>query len=147
VSGSSAEDLNLPVGSFIPPQDGKIICSDRGNDKGTCYLITNAQKAGFTSADIFKGLGYTFSHIMSGDVSFLPSTDNIDTTIKPHNPGALVNIDGTVYLVNSKGLLGLPAWNILQSWGYVAADIVTANDADRNLKVVGIMAAKQAGDL
>ena len=43
---ASAEDLALPVGSFIPPQDGSIMCSDRGSDKGTCYLITAGQKAG-----------------------------------------------------------------------------------------------------
>lgn len=37
---ASAEDLALPDGSLTPPQNGKIICSDRGTDKGTCYLIT-----------------------------------------------------------------------------------------------------------
>src|SRR6185312_17234132 len=40
VAQASAEDLALPVGSFIPPQDGSIICSDRGSDKGTCYEIS-----------------------------------------------------------------------------------------------------------
>jgi hypothetical protein len=33
----STEDSSLKNGWFIPPQDGKIICSDRGADKGTCY--------------------------------------------------------------------------------------------------------------
>jgi hypothetical protein len=58
ISGASAEDMALPVGSFIAPQDGKIICSDRGADKGTCYLITSGKKAGFTSAYVFTQLGY-----------------------------------------------------------------------------------------
>src|SRR5579864_633724 len=53
VAVASAEDLSLPVGSFIPPQDGKIICSDRGGDKGTCYLISQSAKVGFPSAAIF----------------------------------------------------------------------------------------------
>src|SRR5258708_22550113 len=47
---ANSDDLALPMGSFIPPQDGKVICSDRGADQGTCYLITAGQKAGFTSA-------------------------------------------------------------------------------------------------
>lgn len=143
IVGSSAEDLALPVGSFIPPQDGKIICSDRGADKGTCYLITANKKAGFTSEEVFKKLGYSFSYVIYGDVSFLPSAANIDTATAPHNPGTLINKDGTVYLVGSNGLIGLPSWATLQSWGYTAADIVPANAADRNLPLAGTLPTRQ----
>ena len=143
IVGASAEDMALPVGSFIAPQDGKIICSDRGADKGTCYLITSGKKAGFTSANVFTQLGYNFSYVMSGDVSFLPSTANIDTPTAPHNPGTLINKDGTVYLVANNGLLGLPNWDTLKSWGYSPTDIIPANSADRNLTVVGTLVPKQ----
>src|SRR5450631_2288673 len=51
---ASADDLALPAGSsFIPPQDGSIICSDRGSDKGTCYEVSGGMKFGFTSAAVF----------------------------------------------------------------------------------------------
>ncbi|PIR96072.1 MAG: hypothetical protein COT92_03105 [Candidatus Doudnabacteria bacterium CG10_big_fil_rev_8_21_14_0_10_42_18] len=143
IVGASADDMSLPVGSFIAPQDGKIVCSDRGNDKGTCYLITNGKKAGFTSANIFTQLGYNFNFVIFGDVSFLPSTENIDTPTAPHNPGSLINKDGTVYLVVNNGLLGLPNWNTLESWGYLPTDIIPANSADRNLSVVGTLVPKQ----
>src|SRR3989344_6514424 len=52
---ANADDLALAAGSFIPPQDGSIACSDRGDDKGTCYLVSGGQKAGFTSAGVFTG--------------------------------------------------------------------------------------------
>ncbi len=143
VKGASSEDMLLPVGSFIAPQDGKIICSDRGADKGTCYLITSGKKAGFTSASVFTQQGYNFNYAMSGDVSFLPTTANIDTPSTPHKPGALIDKDGTVYLVANNGLLGLPSWDILKSWGYKSTDIISANSADRNLAVVGTLVPKQ----
>lgn len=147
ITGSTAEDLALPVGSFIPPQDGKIICSDRGTDRGTCYLITNGQKAGFTSASVFKGLGYSFNYVMSGDVSFLQSTGNIDSSVILHQPGTLINKGGTVYVVGNGGLLGVPDWATLKSWGYTAADIVTANSADWNLPNAGTLSYRQPQQL
>jgi hypothetical protein len=142
VMGASAEDLSLPIGSFIAPQDGKVICSDRGSDRGTCYLITGGKKAGFTSEYVFRQLGYDFRYSMIGDVSFLPTTANIDTPTAPHKAGTLVNKDGTIYLVSGNGLLGLPSWATLQSWGYMSTDIVLANSADRSLPVVGTLVAK-----
>gem|GEM_PF-2276485 len=143
INGASAEDMALPVGSYISPQDGKIICSDRGSDKGTCYLITGSKKAGFTSASVFTELGYNFKYVISGDVSFLSSTANIDTPATAHKPGTLINKDGTVYLVANSGILGLPSWDTLKSWGYSSTDIVPANSADRNLSVVGNLVHKQ----
>lgn len=143
IVGVSAEDMALPVGTFIPPQNGKVICSDRGADKGTCYLITNGQKAGFTSASVFTGLGYSFSNVMSGDVSFLPSTSNVSSASSPHDAGSLINKNGTIYLVGNNGLIGLPSWSTLQSWGYTSTDIVPANSADDNLPIAGILPIRQ----
>ena len=36
---SNQDDLDIPIGDYIPPRDGSIICSDRGEDKSTCYFI------------------------------------------------------------------------------------------------------------
>lgn len=147
VVDANADDLALPVGSFIPPQDGKIICSDRGADKGTCYLITGGQKAGFTSAAVFTGLGFSFARSQMGDVSWMTSTTNIDNTTAAHRPGVLVNNNGTVYLVGATGLLGIPDIATFNSWGYSFADVVVANAADKAMSQTGVMAARTAGQL
>ncbi len=144
---ANADDLALPQGSFIPPQDGKVICSDRGADKGTCYLITGAMKAGFTSAAVFTGLGFSFSRATSGDVSWMSSTTNIDNTTAPHRPGVLVNDNGTVKLIGTTGYLGIPDLATFNSWGYSFADVVPANAADKALVQTGVMAARIAGQL
>ncbi|MCL5666490.1 MAG: hypothetical protein M1383_01850 [Patescibacteria group bacterium] len=147
VVDANADDLALPTGAFIPPQDGKIICSDRGTDKGTCYLISGAQKAGFTSAAVFTGLGFSFSRAQYGDVSWMPSTSNIDNTTASHLPGVLVNNSGTVQLVGSNGLLGIPDIATFNGWGYSFADVVPANSADKAMTQTGVMASRVAGQL
>lgn len=144
---ATADDLALPVGSFIPPRDGSIICSDRGTDKGTCYLITESKRAGFTSAEIFSKLGFDFKTVLVGDVSFLNTSTNIDSDSQAHRPGTLVNKDGTVFFVSPTGLLGIPDWASLLSWGYSQQDIIPANTADRTTSVAGTLNAKQPGQI
>ncbi len=146
VTASSA-DLALPTGNFIPPRDGKIICSNKGSDTGTCYLITNSEKAAFTSSAVFTGLGFSFSNSLSGDVSFLNSAPNINSVTQTHPEGVLLNKGGTIYLVGNNGLLGVPDVNTLTSWGYTSSDSVLANSADNALPQIGVMPAHTAGAL
>ncbi len=127
---ANAEDIALPLGAFIPPQDGKIICSDRGADKGTCYLISLGQKSGFTSGTVFSQLGFTFSRATTGDVSFMQTGANISSGTSAHLPGVLINNKGTIVLVGQDTLLGIPTIQTFQSWGYTFADVVDANSAD-----------------
>src|SRR3989344_4430413 len=144
---ANADDLALSTGSFIPPQDGKVLCSDRGADKGTCYLVTGAQKAGFTSAAVFTGLGFSFSRAAFADVSWMSSASNIDNTTAAHRPGVLVNNNGTVQLVGTTGLLGIPDLATFNSWGYSFADVVPANNSDKAMTQTGVMAMRTAGQL
>lgn len=144
---ANQDDLALPVGSFIPPRDGSIVCSDRGTDKGTCYLITESKRAGFTSEAVFRGLGFDFKNALAGDVSFLNTSPHIDNSSQAHRAGTLVNKDGTVYFVSPTGLLGIPDWIALLSWGYSQADIVPANTADRGASIAGILTSRQAGQI
>jgi len=140
-------DIALPIGDFIPPRDGKIVCSDRGSDKGTCYLITDSKKAAFTSAAIFKGLGFSFSNALSGDVSFLPSAADIKSASQAHLAGTLINKDGTIYFVGDGTLLGIADTATFTSWGYSMADVVKANAADSAYGVTAIMTPHIAGEL
>jgi hypothetical protein len=144
---ASAADTALSVGSFIPPRDGKIICSNKGLDTGTCYLITNGQKAGFTSATIFKGLGFSFSSTTAGDVSWMTSTNAVSSANSAHLPGTLINNGGTYELVTTSGFIGIPDAATLQSWGYTFSDAVPANIVDKSLTQTSVLTARQAGQL
>ncbi|MEK7652196.1 MAG: trypsin-like peptidase domain-containing protein [Patescibacteria group bacterium] len=144
---ANSDDLALPIGSFIPPRDGKIVCSDRGADKGTCYLITNGTKAGFTSADVFNKLGFSFKYALSGDVSFLIGTDNISDSTQTHLPGTLINDNGTIKLVGTAGTVGVPSMDTLKSWGYSLVDVVKANSADKTIPQIDILASHAPGQL
>jgi hypothetical protein len=146
VVNASQEDLYLPVGTQIPPQDGKIIC-DTKQRPGTCYLITSGWKIGFPSEQIFKDQGFSFSNALYGDVSFLGELQNIQSGQESHRPGVLVNKDGTVYLVSSTGLVGIPNISVFNSWGYKFSDVVPANNADKALSVFGTLSMRQPGQL
>ena len=148
VVSASAEDLALPVGTFIPPQDGSIICSDRGADKGTCYQVSNAMKFGFTSAAVFTGLGFSFKNSMAGDVSWMSAGSTlIGNTTMAHLPGTLVNNNGTVQLMGGSGLLGVPDLATFNSWGYSFSKVVPANAADKAMSQTGVMVARMPGQL
>lgn len=151
VVDANAVDLTLPQDAFIPPMDGKIVCSDRDDSyakKGTCYLITGGKRAAFTSGKVFTALGFKFTHTTTGDVSFLATDDNISDASLPHRPGVLVNNKGTIQLVGFNSLLlGIPSMSVLTSWGYTTADIVAANAADKGFTQSGVMAARVAGQL
>lgn len=140
-------DLTLPVGDFIPPRDGSITCSDRGADKGTCYLITGGKKAGFTSATVFKALGFSFANSHYGDVSFMESAPNISTSQQAHHLGTLINNAGTLQLIGSSALVGIPSMSILTSWGYNPATAVLANSYDKLLTQVKVLSQRLAGVL
>ena len=140
-------DLTLPVGDFIPPRDGSITCSDRGSDKGTCYLITGGKKAGFTSATVFKALGFSFANSHYGDVSFMESAPNISTSQQAHHLGTLINNAGTLQLIGSSALVGIPSMSILTSWGYNPATAVLANSYDKLLTQVKVLSQRLAGVL
>src|SRR6185503_18507858 len=135
----SAEDLALPIGPSIFPEDGKIACSDRGADQGGCYLITGGAKASFTSAEVFSGLGFSFSRAITADLSQVPAALNINNVTDPHRQGVLINNNGTVELVSPGGFWGIPDLATFNSWGFSFADVLPANVADLALVQNGVL--------
>ncbi|HYE22144.1 MAG TPA: hypothetical protein VD998_00980 [Verrucomicrobiae bacterium] len=144
---ANADDLALNEGNFIPPRDGKIVCSDRGNDKGTCYLISNGKRSAFVSAEVFRALGFSFGKALTGDVSFLQSDADISNGSEAHRPGVLINRNGTIYLVSSNGLMGIPNPDVLRSWGYSFADAILANTNDQSLQEYSVITTRQGAHL
>lgn len=140
----------LPTGSFIAPQDGRIFCATetKGTDvKGECSLVTGGQKAAFTSSAVFTGQGFSFSRAFYGDSSFLAKTSNVDSASAQHRAGTLINNGGTVQLVVSGGLWGVPSESVFNSWGWSFSDVVPANSADTSLSQTGVIPSRMAGDL
>lgn len=140
----------LPTGSFIAPQDGRIFCATATKDtdvKGECSLITGGKKAAFTSASVFTGQGFSFANAYNGDSSFLAKTGNIDNAAAGHSAGVLVNNGGTIQLVVTGGLWGVPSMDVFNSWGWKMSDVVTANAADKTLSQTGVIPSRMAGDL
>jgi hypothetical protein len=148
VTQANSDDMLLPIGSFIPPQNGKILCSDRGSTKGTCYLISNGTKLGFTSEQVFRELEFSFSRALYGDVSFLTEGLPISNGSEAHRPGVLVNKDQTVFLVINNGLMAFPTKEVFDSWGFSFSDLVKASQADRNLSMISsVLQARIPGQL
>ncbi len=147
VKPASTEDLALPEGGFIPPQDGKVICSDRGTDKGTCYLITESKKAGFTSREVFEKLGFSFAKATYGDVSWMANTALVNDPNEAHRKGVLVNNSGTLQIITNNGTLGFPTAQVFSSWGFRFTDAILANAADKALTQIGVVKERIAGEL
>lgn len=146
VKTATAEDIALPTGLNIPPQDGKIIC-DTKDRIGTCFLISTGWKTAFPSLEIFNQQGFSFKKALYGDVSFLPERQNIQSGSSSHSPGVVINKGGTLYLVGENGLIGIPSMSIFYSWGYKLSDVVIANGADFSLTISGNLKKREAGEL
>jgi hypothetical protein len=144
---ANSADLSKPVGSFIPPRDGSITCSDRGTDMGTCYLITAGKRAGFTSSSVFNALGFSFLNAQYGDVSFMETAPNISTAQQAHLYGTLINNSGTLQIIASGALVGIPSMQVLTSWGYNPAHAVIANSFDRAYQQMMVLGERLAGVL
>lgn len=147
VVAANSDDLALPMGSFIAPQDGSVIFSDRGADKGTGYILSGGMKYGFPTEAVFKAQGYSYSTAMWADISWVSMGGTINAGDAAHLPGTLVNNGGTVQLVGNSGLMGIPDLATFNSWGYSFAKVVPANANDKAKSQTGVMPTRVAGQL
>ena len=146
VAEANVKDLALPIGEFIPPRDGTIMCDDRVRI-GTCYLITEGWKIGFVTAQHFEQLGFSFKKALYGDVSFMGEKRNIESGVDAHLPGTIVSDGKTFYFVGKSSLLGIPSPAVLNAWGYTFEDAVPMNTADYAKSRSGILPNHQAGQI
>jgi hypothetical protein len=144
---ANSADLLLPEGAAIPPSDGRLFVSTAASDKGTVYLVSQGQKAGFGSSEVFIALGYNFDRAINDDISWVPATSIINNAAEPHRYGTLVNNSGTVQLMGNNGVVGIPSLEVFNSWGYSLADVVPANSADKVLSQTAVLTARQVGQL
>ncbi len=143
VRPASAADIALPLStSFLTPRNGSLI-----NDHGTIYIITNGERAGFASEDVFKNLGYSYSNAAAGDTSFMITLPPIASASAIHPNGTAVNIDGTIYLIDNGKKIGIPNMQVFNSWGFKMNEAVTANSYDRQAPSGAVLNARTADQL
>lgn len=151
VRDATAADMAIPICSanngFTLPREGKILCSDRGTDKGTCYLISGGKKNGFTSESVFNSLGFSFSNTTMADVSWMGTGSNINDGQSAHLSGVIINNNGTLQIVTSSGIAGFPSMEIFYSWGFSLNDVVIANQADKAKTQNSVLKARTVGKL
>ena len=131
---ANSADLALPDGPFVPPMDGTII-----NDDSTIYVVSNGQREGFSSGRAFSGQGYSFSNVVHGDSSYLPTSVPIGYNALTHPVGSLVSVNSTVYMIGCGGFLGFPSEDVLKGWGLQNEYVLPANAADLALPNVGVV--------
>jgi hypothetical protein len=143
---------------------GSVRAGQLININGTVYYVTSTGLYGFPNAATFYSWNYTFSQIVPANTAegalpvlgLVPSMQTgCATPLAQINgtcaggtagvsAGALINLQGTVYLVGSSGLYGFPNAATFYSWGFTFSQIVAANSAEASLPVLGLVPTKNA---
>lgn len=111
-------------------RDGSIVLDSI--DNRTVYIIgTGGKKYGFTSQEVFWGLGYSFANLVTADLTDCELGGLVDSVDRPHPDGSLVIEDaGTVWFINYKKRLGFPSLNSLIQYDVDLKNIIKANRFD-----------------
>jgi hypothetical protein len=127
---ASAADMALQQSGIMNYADGSLV-----DDHGTVYYIEPSTecKAPFTSAQVFLGMGYSFSSVISGDTSFDTYTCTPISAVGPHPAGTLISQNGTIYYITISGKMGFPSLSVFDSWGFKFDNVVAANSYDASL--------------
>jgi hypothetical protein len=144
---ANTADLNMPVGSFILPNDGKNYASSSGPDQGVVYLMSNSQKLPYTGANVFTGLGFSFANVTSANLSFVPAGPPLANPAGSHPKGVLINKNGEVFYMGNTGYYGIPDLAIFNSWGFKFSDVVPATAGDSAFQEIGVIKSRQSGEL
>lgn len=139
---ATADDLALPVGPVMVFCDGSLV---KEPNNSLVYLVSNGKKRGFTSADVFKGLGYSFANVVTANnetFADLPSDAVIDSVAIQHPAGTIINKDGTLYRVAPGGLEAFDSPDTYFSYGHKFGEEVPAAPADTSLPVVSVVAPR-----
>src|SRR5579872_3747103 len=127
-------DLSLPFdpGNILKAMPGTLVLD--AQDHRTVYMIgSNGTKRGFASAAVFKGLGYSFSNLLSINLSDYPAGAVINSATAEHPEGALVLDGKTVWWIINGTRQGFESEAVFNTYGFTFSRVVAANAADLNL--------------
>jgi hypothetical protein len=115
----------------------------------TVYLISDQSKHGFTSASVFRALGYKFSSVLiipAPQLSTLNTGPNVSDPTARHLPGANVNSRGTIYLLSDAARLPYPSVAVFNTWNLHNdfSRVVPANAADLALPLGQVLTPRSS---
>ena len=123
---------SLPTGDLLGPNDGSLVKTPKDP---TVYLVADGQRHGFTSASVFRSLGYKFTSVLTipeAQLRALPEGQSISNPKSRHLRGATIISRGTIYFVGSGSLYPYPSMSVFNSWNLKndLSKVLPANAAD-----------------
>ena len=141
---ATAQDLSLPSGANLSPDDGALVKTAKDP---TVYLISGQKRHGFTSTSVFRALGFRFSFVVivtDPELNALPLGDVISDPKSRHLPGVNVDVSGTVYFLGQSARHPYPSLTVYNSWNLKNdfGKVVRANAADLALPLGSVVEAR-----
>ena len=124
--------------------EGSLV-QNRDNVRGAVYVVyPNRMIRGFTSEEVFKQMGYSYSMVHTTDITQYTEGTPI-ATVEEHAPGTDI-VDArtsSVYrIMGSNAKLAYPTAAIYNTWhtyNYDFSRVIPMNEFDRQIEVVGTM--------
>jgi hypothetical protein len=128
---------SLPSGDLLGPDSGALV---KAPGNSTVYLISGGAKHGFTSASVFRGLGYSFSSVLTipaPQLNGLPDGSLIANAKARHLQGANVNDHGAIYYLGQSERSPYPSVAVFNTWNLHNdfSRVLPANAADLALPI------------
>jgi len=135
-SGDSSATLAPDGGTSLaaPYADGTLIL-----DQGTIYVMEYGRKRGIVSMNVFLGLDYKLSNVVSVDASTILSGPLLASSDVAHPRGSLILLEGTVYFLGRNFIYPFPSEAVFASWHNQFKDVVTGNNHDRGIPIGSIV--------
>jgi hypothetical protein len=126
---------NLATGDLLLPNDGALIKSP---NNPTVYLVASGLRHGFTSASVFKALGYKFSSVLvvpETQLKTLSEGSIISNSISRHLKGTNILYKGTIYLMDENVRNPYSSLGVYNSWNLKTdfSRVVPVNASDLTL--------------
>lgn len=137
---------SLPSSDLLGPNDGALVKSPANP---TVYLISGQARHGFTSASVFRSLGYKFSSVLTipaPQLNGLAEGSIISDPKSRHLPGANISSRGTIYLLGDTVRNPYPSLAVYNTWNLRNdfSRVVPANAADLAL-LIGSVVTPRSG--
>jgi hypothetical protein len=141
---ASPTDSSLPVAELLLPGNGALVKSE---SDPTVWLISDNQKHGFISQQIFLAMGFKFSSVLivtAPELNKLDQGNLITDPSIPHPNGVDINYQGTIYWLTQGKKYGFPSMTVYNSWrrDNDFSQVVPANAADAFLPLGGVVSAR-----
>jgi hypothetical protein len=136
-TSATPADLALAQGSLLLPNSGALVKSKADH---TVYLVSDGRRYAFTSAKVFKALGFKFSSVLlvtNPELQALPLGADISNASAAHMDGFNISYQGTIYWISGRVRYPYPSVAVYNSWNLQNdfSKVIPANKADLNLPV------------